>query len=73
MARFKVVERERIRDAKPQYAVVDSENRDMPVAHFSSRREAEAHVEKLESGPFDWDEQEAWQDDDWGEPRKGRS
>lgn len=73
MSRFKVVEGEDIQ-AHSRYAVVDTENRDMPVAHFSKRDEAEAHVKKLESGPFDWDDQEAWQeDDDWGKSRKGRS
>lgn len=71
MPRFQVRAEETIGRARPRYAVVDTENRDLPVAHFDHREDAEAHAGRLEQGPFDWDEQEAWQDeweddeDDW--------
>lgn len=62
MERFKVVAGEHVSDGKPKYAVVDASGRTCP-SRFSSREDAEAHVNKLESGPFSWDEQEAWQDE----------
>ncbi len=70
MPRFEVREAEHPVDAKPRFAVVDTHNRDLPVANFASRDDAEAHAEKLEQGPLDWDEQEQWEDewdDDWGD------
>lgn len=68
MARFVVTEGETPTDAKPRYAVVDTDNKDLPVAHFDNREDASAHADKLNEGPLDWDEQEAWQDDDdWGD------
>lgn len=69
MARFQVVQGEHPGDASPRFAVVDTEHRDLPVAHFSARDDAQAHADKLNQGPLDWDEQEQWQDDwddDWG-------
>lgn len=69
MARFDVVEGEHPVDAKPRFSVVDTEH-DLIVANFSTREEAEAHVRKLEEGPQDLDEQEEWQDEDWGEWEK---
>lgn len=68
MARFVVQERTRTSGA-PEYLVVDSEDRSRPVASFPDRPAAQAHAERLEAGPLDWDEQEQWQDewdDDWG-------
>lgn len=68
MARFQVREGEHPGDASPQYAVVDTANDDLPVARFASRDDARAHAQKLEQGPLDWDEQDAWKDDwkdDW--------
>ncbi len=72
MGRFKVVEGEHVADGKPKYAVVDTQWKDLPVAHFSSREDAEAHIDKLESGPFDWDDQEAWQDE-WDDEDRSSS
>lgn len=66
MARFRVVEREGMR-GEQRFAVVDSESDDLPVATFERREDAEAHVEKLEKGPMDLDEQEEWQEEDWGD------
>ncbi len=63
MRRFKVVEGEHVADGKPKFAVVDTHWKDLPVAHFSNRQDAEAHIEKLESGPLAWEDQEAWQDE----------
>ena len=59
--RFRVVEQEGLR-GQPRFAVVDTEARDLQVAHFTERGDAEAHAARLERGPFDWDEQERWQD-----------
>ena len=59
-ARFRVVEQEGVR-GQPRFAVVDSNARDLQVAHFDARADAEAHAQRLEQGPFDWDEQERWQ------------
>ncbi len=70
MAKFKVVETEHVGTARRRFAVVNEEDRNRPVAHFDQREEAEAHADKLNQGPLDWDEQEQWQDeweDDWGD------
>jgi hypothetical protein len=68
MSRFVVREGERPTDAKPRWAVIDTKS-DLPVAHFPTRKEAEAHAERLAQGPFDLDEQEKWkeEDDEWGD------
>lgn len=68
MARFQVVDREDPISGGVKYAVIDTDNKDLPVATFDDRGDAQAHADKLEQGPLDWDEQEAWQDDDddWG-------
>ncbi len=74
MARFEVREGEHPVSGRPRYAVVDTHHDDLPVARFDSRQDAQAHVDKLEQGPLDWDEQEAWKDDwddDWGEASGG--
>lgn len=63
MARFQVVTGEHPADARPEYVVVDTENRDLPVAHFDDRDDADEHADKLNHGPLDWDEQEAWKDE----------
>lgn len=70
VARFVVRDRERAVSGRPQYLVVDTEDRHRPVAEFDDRDAAEAHAQRLAEGPFDWDEQDAWHDewDDWGEP-----
>lgn len=74
MARFQVRLGEHPGDSRPQFAVVDTRH-DLPVARFASRDEAQAHADKLEQGPLDWDDQEAWKDDwdddDWGEGAAG--
>ncbi|HEX9767241.1 MAG TPA: hypothetical protein VGA36_10795 [Nitriliruptorales bacterium] len=63
MSRFKVIERESTLGTGPRFAVVDSQNNDLPVAEFATREAAQAHADRLAQGPFDWDEQEAWKDD----------
>ena len=72
VTRFVVRERERAVSGRPQYLVVDTEDRHRPVATFDDRDEAQAHADRLAEGPFDWEEQEAWKDDwdddEWGEP-----
>lgn len=66
MGRYEVVEGEHAVDAKPRWGVRDTRH-DLIVANFSTREEAESHAERLEQGPFDLDEQDAWEkDDDWG-------
>ncbi len=65
MARFEIREREEI-SGRIRYAVVDTEWRDLPVANFSSREDAEAHADRLNHGPLDLEEQEAWKDE-WEE------
>lgn len=69
-ARFVVRERARTGSAANEYLVVDTRDRSRPVASFASRDDAEAHADRLEAGPLDWDEQEQWKDDDdddgWG-------
>lgn len=47
----------------PVYLVCNREDRDRPVAQFDDLAAAEAHADRLNAGPLDWDEQEAWQDD----------
>jgi hypothetical protein len=69
VARFEVVAAEHPADAKPRWAVLDTVT-DLVVANFATRPEAEAHAVKLESGPLDLDEQDAWKDEDWGEWEK---
>lgn len=71
--RFEVVETGDMRGGAG-YRVVDTEDGDRPVAEFRERQAAEDHAERLEEGPFDLDEQEAWQDewdDDWDEDSWG--
>lgn len=63
MARFTVEERSRTGRADVEYLVVDTDDHHRPVASFDERAAAEAHAERLEAGPLDWDEQEQWQDD----------
>ena len=71
MARFTVTERSKTGRAATEYLVVDSEDDDRPVAEFDDRQAAQQHADRLNQGPLDWDEQEAWQDewdddDSWG-------
>lgn len=68
LSRFVVRERERAVSGAPQYLVVDSEDRYRPVAEFDGHDAATAHAKRLNEGPFDWDEQDAWQDD-WDDDR----
>jgi hypothetical protein len=46
------------------WRVHDAEDADRPVAEFADEEAARAHADRLAEGPFDWDEQEAWQDPD---------
>lgn len=64
MGRFEVWERPRPGQAGNDYLVIDRDSSDLPVATFGDRRAAEDHAERLAQGPFDWDEQDQW-DDDW--------
>lgn len=66
MGRFIVREREEPGSGRTEYLVEDTRDRNRPVAEFADRAAAEAHAEKLEAGPLDWDEQEAWKDE-WDE------
>lgn len=63
MGRFQVRQRTRTGSAEVEYVVEDTEDRQRPVAEFTDRGEAEAHAQKLNAGPLDWDEQEAWKDE----------
>lgn len=67
--RFRVLGGHNLR-GRAEFLVVDTEDRHRPVAEFAERRAAEEHAARLNRGPLDWDEQEAWQDDwdddDWG-------
>lgn len=63
MTRFTVRQRERAVGGAPQFLVVDREDEHRPVAEFDDRDAAEAHATRLNQGPFDWDEQDAWKDD----------
>lgn len=54
---------ERVVSGRVRWEVVDTEDRDRPVARFDDRAAAEEHAAKLDAGPLDWDEQEAWQDE----------
>lgn len=64
MARFVVRQRERAVSGVAQFLVVDAEDEHRPIAEFDDREAAEAHAARLEKGPLDWDEQDAW-DDGW--------
>lgn len=57
-------------DRRTPWVVRDTEDRGgTPVAAFATEAEARAHAERLAQGPFDWDEQEAWQEPDpWDDP-----
>jgi hypothetical protein len=66
VGRFQVRQRTRTGSDDVEYVVEDSEDRHRPVAEFADRGQADAHAEKLNAGPLDWDEQEAWQDE-WDE------
>jgi hypothetical protein len=63
------------KDGRTHWLVHDQDDRGRPVAEFDDEVAARAHAQRLAEGPFDWDEQEAWQDpddeddDDWGAPR----
>ncbi|MGH3442280.1 MAG: hypothetical protein ACRDUY_09610 [Nitriliruptorales bacterium] len=63
MARFRVREDEHPGNARTMYTVVDTQEDDLPVARFDQRHAAEVHAAKLNAGPLDWDEQEAWKDE----------
>lgn len=63
MARFEVIRGEKPVSGDARYAVVDTANDDLPVAHFDDEAAARQHAQKLEAGPLDWEEQEAWQDE----------
>lgn len=68
MGKFVVQERDRNLTATPEYLVVNTEDKRRSVASFATREDAQAHADKLNEGPLDWDEQEQWQDDDWDDP-----
>lgn len=63
MARFVVRERPRPGRATSEFVVLDTEHEDLPVASFDDSAAAREHARRLAAGPFDWDEQEQWQDD----------
>lgn len=63
MGRFQVRQREQIGSGEAEFVVEDTQDRNRPVAEFRDRESAQTHAEKLDAGPLDWDEQEAWQDD----------
>lgn len=68
------VERHTDRRGRPLWKVHDGQDRGRPVAEFRDEEAAHAHAERLAEGPFDLDEQEAWQDDedeDQDEPTSG--
>lgn len=67
--RFRVVSGHDLR-GRAEYLVVDAEDGDRPVAEFAERGAAEDHAARLNQGPLDWDEQEAWQDE-WDEDDRG--
>ncbi|MEX1165240.1 MAG: hypothetical protein WEB03_16835 [Nitriliruptor sp.] len=46
------------------WRVHDGNDAGRPVAEFAEEDAARAHATRLAEGPFDWDEQEAWQDPD---------
>lgn len=71
MARFVVRERLRPVSGVAQFLVVDTEDEQRPVAEFDDRETADAHAARLEEGPFDWDDQDAWQDE-WDDDADGR-
>lgn len=62
VSKFVVEERGRSGLARSEYLVVNVEDQRRPVASFDDRDAAEAHADKLNAGPLDWDEQEQWQD-----------
>lgn len=62
MARFVTRQRDRVGTGATEHLVVDLEDRERPVASFPDRAAAEAHAERLNAGPLDWDEQEQWKD-----------
>lgn len=70
MTRFIVRERERAVSGNPQFLVVDTEDDHRPVAEFGERDPAQAHADRLNQGPFDWDEQDAWKDE-WDDEEGG--
>jgi hypothetical protein len=58
------VELDHDRRGNPRWRVHDQEDAGRPVAEFADEDAARAHAARLAEGPFDVDEQEAWQDDD---------
>jgi hypothetical protein len=58
------VEPDEQRDGTTRWRVHDQQDAGRPVAEFASQDAARAHVARLSEGPFDLDEQEAWQDED---------
>lgn len=61
--RFQIRKDEHVADARNVYTVIDTEADDLPVARFDQRDAAESHAAKLNAGPLDWDEQDAWKDE----------
>lgn len=51
-------------DGRVEWQVTDAEDRERAVASFATAEEAQAHAQRLAEGPFDWDDQAAWQDPD---------
>jgi hypothetical protein len=52
------------RRGRSRWRVLDGDDRSRPVAEFDAEGPARAHAARLAEGPFDLDEQEAWQDED---------
>lgn len=68
MTRFIVRDRVASGSADAEYVVADTQDRSRPVAEFADRGAAQAHADKLNAGPLDWDQQDAWNEDDhWGD------
>ena len=68
------IEVRREEGGQPRYAVRDTHDaHGPPVAEFADEAEARQHVVRLSGGPFDWDEQTAWQDPDADPDEEPRS
>ncbi len=69
--RWQVVPKQDRRGDTTIWRVHDQQDAGRPVAEFRDEAAARAHAERLAEGPFDWDEQEAWQDDDEDDEAEG--
>ncbi len=68
--RWRVAPRDKL-DGSTEWRVLDAQDADRPIAAFATEAAAEAHVQRVEQGPFDLDEQlerERERDESWGVP-----